>query len=214
MEHANDPLSVPSAPEGNLQINDHLLLSDQLSPLEAPLDSIVHGIEATESTDQTSGLELKLDLYVPAPPIIEPITPVDETVEHCAFPVATQEDSTQPEAAKDETDQTAGIEGLHCERLDRSSLAESSADTMTEVECEHASNESGSSDCNSASCVPEEPISSNETPKICANTKSSSGGTVHNANRKNIPPKKDKFNPLKIDMAKVIPLTCKFFDTY
>ncbi|XP_048009554.1 uncharacterized protein LOC125243774 isoform X2 [Megalobrama amblycephala] len=204
MEHANDPLSEPSAPEANLH-NEHLSLSDQLSPLEAPLDRIVHGIEATESTDQASGLELKLDLYVPAPPIIEPITPVEETVEHCAFPVATQEDSTQPEAVTEETDQTADVEGLHCEN--QSSLAESSTDTVTEVECEHASNESGSSDCNAASCVLEETVSSSETPKMCANIKSSTGGTVHNADRKNIPPKKDKFNPLKLDMAKVIPLT-------
>lgn len=211
MEHADDPLSEPSAPEANLH-NEHLSLSDHPSPLEAPLDITVHGIEATESTDQTSGLELKLDLYVPAPPIIEPITPVEETVEHCAFPVATKDDSTQPEAVIEETDETADVEGLHCEN--QSSLAESISDTVTEVECERAFNESGSSDSNAASCVPEEPMSSNETPKMCANSKSSTGSTAHNAERKNIPPKKDKFNPLKLDMAKVIPLTCKFFNTY
>lgn len=204
MEHANAPLSEPSAPEANVH-NEHLSLSDHPSPLEAPLDSIVHGINATESKGQTSGLELKLDLYVPVPPIIEPITPVEETVEHCAFPVATQDDSTQPETVIEETDETANVEDLHCEN--QSSLAELSLDTVTEVECEHASNESVSSDCNAASCAPEEPISSNETPKMCTNTKSSTGGTANNADRKNIPPKKDKFNPLKIDMAKVIPLT-------
>ncbi|XP_039535401.1 uncharacterized protein LOC120484355 [Pimephales promelas] len=204
MEHANDPLSEPSAPEANLH-NAHLSLSDHPSPLEALLDNTVHGIEATESTDQTNGLELKLDLYVPAPPIIEPITPVEETVEHCAFPVAKQDDSTQPEAVIEETDETADVEGLHCEN--QSSLAESSSDTVTEVECERALNESGSSDSNAASCVPEEPMSSNETPNMCANTQSSTGGTAQNADRKNIPPKKDKFNPLKLDMAKVIPLT-------
>ncbi|XP_056123579.1 uncharacterized protein LOC130101758 [Rhinichthys klamathensis goyatoka] len=204
MEHANDPLSESSAPEANLH-NEPLSLSDHPFSLEAPLGSTVHGIEATESTDQTSGLELKLDLYVPAPPIIEPITPVEETVEHCAFPVAKQDDSTQPEAVIEGTDETADVEGLHCEN--QSSLAGSSSDTVTEVECERAFNESGSSDSNAASCVPEEPMSSNETPKMCANTKSSTGGTAHNADRKNIPPKKDKFNPLKLDMAKVIPLT-------
>ncbi|XP_067304795.1 uncharacterized protein [Pseudorasbora parva] len=204
MEHANEPPSEPSAPEANLH-NEHLSLSEHPSPLEAPLESIVHGMEATESTGQTSGLELKLDLYVPVPPIIEPITPVEETVEHCAFPVATQDDSTQPEAVIEETGETADVEGLHCEN--QSNLAELSSDIVTEVECEHASNKSGSSDCKAASCAPEEPISSNDTPKMCANTKSSTGGTANNADRKNIPPKKDKFNPLKIDMAKVIPLT-------
>ncbi len=203
MELANDPLCEPSAPETNLH-NEHLSLSDRLSPLEAPLDSIIHGIEGTE---RNSGLELKLDLYVPAPPIIEPITPVEETVEHCALPVETEENSTQPEAAKEGTDETDNVEGFHCEN--QSSLAELSLDTVTEVECEHASNETSSSDLTAASCVPVEPISSIETPKSCSNIKSSTGSTVYNADRKNIPPKKDKFNPLKIDMAKVIPLTCK-----
>ncbi|XP_016141322.1 zinc finger protein 576, tandem duplicate 1 isoform X1 [Sinocyclocheilus grahami] len=204
MELANDPLCEPSAPETNLH-NEHLSLSDSLSPLEAPLDSIVHGIEATEGTERNSGLELKLDLYVPAPPIIEPITPVEETVEHCALPVVTEEDSTQPEAAKEGTDETDNFAAFHCEN--QSSLAQSSSDTVTEVECEHASNETSSSDLTAASCVPVDPISSNETRKSCANIKSSTGSTACNADRKNIPPKKDKFNPLKIDMAKVIPLT-------
>ncbi|XP_058602750.1 uncharacterized protein LOC131521747 [Onychostoma macrolepis] len=204
MELANDPLCEPSAPETNLH-NEHLSLSDRLSPLEAPLDSIIHGIEATEGTERNIGLELKLDLYVPAPPIIEPITPVEETVEHCALTVVTEENSTQPEAAKEGTDETDNVEDFHCEN--QSSLAEASSDTVTEVECEHASNETSSSDLTAASCVPVEPISSNETPKSCANIKSSTGSTVYHADRKNIPPKKDKFNPLKIDMAKVIPLT-------
>uniref|UniRef100_A0A8C1LYX9 C2H2-type domain-containing protein n=1 Tax=Cyprinus carpio TaxID=7962 RepID=A0A8C1LYX9_CYPCA len=202
MELANDPLCEPS--ETNLH-NEHLSLSDSLSPLEAPSDSIVHGIEATEGTERNSGLELKLDLYVPAPPIIEPITPVEETVELCALPVVTEEDSTQPEAAKEGTDETDNVGGSHSEN--QSSLAESSSDTVTEVECEHASNETSSSDLTAASGVPVEPISSNETQKSCANIKSSTGSTVYNAARKNIPPKKDKFNPLKLDMAKVIPLT-------
>ncbi|XP_016119651.1 uncharacterized protein, partial [Sinocyclocheilus grahami] len=205
MELANDPLCEPSAPEANLH-NEQLSLTDRLSPVEAPLDSIVHGIEATEGTGRNSGLELKLDLYVPTPPIIEPVTPVEETVEHCALPVATEGDSTQPEAVKEGcSDETANFEGFHCKN--QTSLAESSSNTVTEVGCEHASNETSSSDCTAASCMPVECISSNETPKTCANIKSSTGSTVDNADRKNIPPKKDKFNPLKIDMAKVIPLT-------
>uniref|UniRef100_A0A673JHX6 Uncharacterized LOC107723481 n=1 Tax=Sinocyclocheilus rhinocerous TaxID=307959 RepID=A0A673JHX6_9TELE len=205
MELANDPLCEPSAPEANLH-NEQLSLSDRLSPVEAPLDSIVHGIEATEGTERNSGLELKLGLYVPAPPIIEPVTPVEETVEHCALPAATEEDSTQPEAVKEGcSDETANFEGFHCKN--QTSLAESSSNTVTEVGCEHASNETSSSDCMAASCMPVEPISSNETPKTCANIKSSTGSTVDDADRKNIPPKKDKFNPLKLDMAKVIPLT-------
>ncbi|KAL1259481.1 hypothetical protein QQF64_010058 [Cirrhinus molitorella] len=202
MELTNDPLCEPSAPEANLH-NEHLSLSDRLSPLEAPLDSIVHGIEATEGTERNSGLELKLDLYVPAPPIIEPITPVEEIMEHCVLPVATQEDTTQPEAVK-ETDEAANVEGLHCEKQ---SLVELSADTVTEVECEHASTETSSLDCTPESCVPVEPVSSNETPKNCANIKSPTGSKVYSADRKNIPPKKDKFNPLRIDFSKVIPLT-------
>ncbi|XP_043116166.1 uncharacterized protein LOC122359969 [Puntigrus tetrazona] len=204
MELANDLLCEQSAPETNLH-NEHLSLSDHLSPLEAPLDSIVHGIEATGGTERNSGLELKLDLYVPAPPIIEPITPVEETVEHCALPVVTEEDSTLPEAAKAGTDETDNVEGFHCEN--QSSLAESNLDTVIEVECEHASNETSSLDLMTASSVPVEPVSCKEMPKRCANIKSSTGNTVYNADRKNIPPKKDKFNPLKIDMAKVIPLT-------
>ncbi len=206
MELANDPLCEPSAPETNLH-NEHLSLSDRLSPLEAPLDSIMHGIEATEGIERNRGLELKLDLYVPAPPIIEPITPVEETVEHCALPVVTEENSTQPEATKEGTDETDNVEGFHCEN--QSSLAESSSYTLSEVECEHASNKTSLSDLTAASCVPVEPINSIEKPKSCANIKSSTGSTLYNADRKNIPPKKDKFNPLKIDMAKVIPLTCK-----
>lgn len=206
MELGNDPLLEASAPEANLH-NEHLSLSDPLSPLEAPLDSIVQGIGTTESTERNSGLELKLDLYVPAPPIIEPITPVEETVEHCTLPVATQEDTTQPEAVKEGTDEAANAKGFHCEN--QSSLVESSVDTVTEVECEHASNETSSSDYTAASCMPVEPISSNETPKNCANIKSPTESKVYNADRKIIPPKKDKFNPLKIDFSKVIPLTCK-----
>ncbi|XP_050987753.1 uncharacterized protein LOC127178731 isoform X2 [Labeo rohita] len=204
MELGNDPLLEASAPEANLH-NEHLSLSDPLSPLEAPLDSIVQGIGTTESTERNSGLELKLDLYVPAPPIIEPITPVEETVEHCTLPVATQEDTTQPEAVKEGTDEAANAKGFHCEN--QSSLVESSVDTVTEVECEHASNETSSSDYTAASCMPVEPISSNETPKNCANIKSPTESKVYNADRKIIPPKKDKFNPLKIDFSKVIPLT-------
>uniref|UniRef100_A0A8C2JJJ5 C2H2-type domain-containing protein n=1 Tax=Cyprinus carpio TaxID=7962 RepID=A0A8C2JJJ5_CYPCA len=204
MDLANDPLCEPSASEANLR-NEHLSLSDRLSPLEAPLDSTVHGIEATEGTERNSGLELKLDLYVPAPPIIEPVTPVEETVEHCALPVATEKESTQPEAVKEGSDKTANFEGFHCKN--QTSLAESSSNTVTEVGCEHASNETSSSDCTAESCTPVEPISSNETPKSHASIKSSIGSTVDNADRKNIPPKKDKFNPLRIDMAKVIPLT-------
>ncbi|XP_052433931.1 uncharacterized protein LOC127974592 isoform X1 [Carassius gibelio] len=205
MELANDPLCESSAPETNLH-NEHLSLSDSLSPLEAPLDSIVHGIEATEGTERNSSLELKLDLYVPAPPIIEPITPVEETVELCLLPVVTEEDSTQPEDAKEGTDETNNVAGFHCENP--SGLAETSLDTVTEVECKHATNEISSSDLMAASCVPVEPISANETQKGCANNKSSTGSTAYNVGRKYIPPKKDKLNPLKMDMAKsIIPLT-------
>ncbi|XP_073704087.1 zinc finger protein 576, tandem duplicate 1 [Garra rufa] len=199
MELASDPLCEPSAPEANLH-NEHLSLSDRLSPLETPLDSIVQEIESTE---RNSGLELKLDLYVPVPPIIEPITPVEETVEHCALPVATQEDTTQPEAVTEGTEEAANFEGIHCEN--QSSLLKSSADTVTEVECEHASNETSSSDCTPESCVPVEPPM--KAPKNHGKVKSPNGSKVYNADRKNIPPKKDKFNPLKIDFSKVIPLT-------
>lgn len=201
MELTVDPLHEPAISEANLE---HLSLSDHLSSVEAPLDGIEHGIGATE---QNSGLELKLDLYVPIPPIIEPITPVEETVEHCVLPVATQEDDTQPEAAKGETD--ASAESFQSEN--QLSLVESSSDTLTEAECEQASNETGSPDCKAATYEPEEPVSFKETPKICDGIKSSSESKVYNTERKNIPPKKDKFNPLRIDMAKVIPLTCKFF---
>ncbi|XP_026083119.1 oocyte zinc finger protein XlCOF7.1-like isoform X2 [Carassius auratus] len=204
MELTNDPLCEPSASEANLH-NEQLSLSDRLSPSEAPLDSIVHGIEVSEGSERNRGLELKLDLYVPAPPIIEPVTLVEETVEHCALPVATEEEIPQPEAVKEGSDKTANFVGFHCKN--QTSLAESSLNTVIEVRCEQASNETSSSDCTAESCMPVETINSNETPKSCANIKPLTGSTVDNANRMIIPPKKDKFNPLKIDMAKVIPLT-------
>ncbi|XP_059364609.1 uncharacterized protein LOC132103497 [Carassius carassius] len=204
MELTNDPLCEPSASEANLH-NEQLPLLDRLSPSEAPLDSFVHGKEASEGTEPNRGLELKLDIYVPAPPIIEHVTPVEETVEHCALPVATEEESPKPEAVKEGSDKTANFESFHCKN--QTSLAESSSNTVIEVGCEQAFNETSSSDCMAESSMPVETISSNETPKSCGNIKLSTGSTVDNANRKIIPPKKDKFNPLKIDMAKVIPLT-------
>lgn len=194
MELTVEPHCEPAVSEANLE---HLSLSDPLSSVEAPLDGIEHGMEAAV---RNSGLELKLDLYVPIPPIIEPITPVEETVEHCVLPVATQEDDTQPEATKGETD--ANAEHFECEN--QPSVIESSSDTVTEAQCEQASNETASSDCKAAPCKPEEAVSSKETPQT---RKASSGRKAYNTERKNIPPKKDKFNPLRIDMAKVIPLT-------
>lgn len=220
MELADYSVTDPLPTEANLG-NGSLSLSEHLSASEAPADPIVHGIDGTP---QNSGLELKLDLYVPAHPLIEPISPAEE---QCAFPTATEETSPQPEATEEETNETGDITGFPFE----TSQAEPNSDTLTEAACEPAPDTTSSSDCSATLqvSVSEDPTHSNEAPNDCVAAKESiegtqeitsdpalsketksetdstkasntdvSGGCTEDTFRKNIPPKKDKYAPLKI----------------
>lgn len=225
MELADYSVTDPLLAEANLG-NGSLSLSGHLSASEAPADPIVHGIDGTP---QNSGLELKLDLYVPVHPLIEPISPAEE---QCAFPTATQEASPQPEATE-ETNETGDITGFPFET--RSSRAEPKSDTLTEAACEPATDITRSLDCGATLQVSEDPTHSNEAPNDCVaakvciedtqentadpalskETRCETDSTKHitkscaeDTVRKNIPPKKDKYAPLKIHP---MPLSCKFF---
>lgn len=212
--------------------NGSLSLSERLSASEAPADPIVHGIDGTP---QNSSLELKLNLYVPAHPLIEPISPAEE---QCAFPTATQGTSTQPEATEEETYETCDIPGFPFES--RSNQAQPNSETLTVAPCEPAPDTTSSSDGGTLQvpvfvdptdsnvapndCVPakefvkvtqeitSDPALSEETRCETDSTKDSNTdvprGCTEDTVRKNIPEKKDKYAPLKIHP---MPLSCKLF---
>lgn len=222
MELADYSVANPLPAEANLG-DGSLSLSEHLSASEAPADAIVHGIDGTP---QNSGLELKLDLYVPAHPLIEPISPAEE---QCPFPTAMQGTSPQPKGSEEETkDETGGMTGFPFE-------TELNSDTFTEAACEPAPDTTSSSDGATLQLsVSVDPTDPNEGPNDCVAAKESVKGTqeitsdpalsnetrcemdstkasrgcTEDTVRKNIPPKKDKYAPLKIHP---MPLTCKLF---
>ncbi|TRY94756.1 hypothetical protein DNTS_021627 [Danionella cerebrum] len=178
-----------SAPTLHLE---HLSASPSETAFAMGTPSHVQGTE-TSGHDK---VELKL-----APLIIEPITPEEETVQPFELPLPTQRVDFQPEDPKEAREEGVSAEDVHCESQE--SEAELRSDLVTGVECDAASIED---DSKNVSCASEDPVCSSETPEVSNDTKSSEK-KVYTTERKNIPPKKDKFNPLRLDMTKVIPLT-------
>lgn len=164
--------------------------------------------------DQVIGLGgEKLSLYVPSEAIIEPVSPAEEIPDESTLTIVTNQDAE--EQASDSANATQ-LNNLSAdlgvpdeiiatnslllnlnpiESLEGSDLKES---TGTSGQLLESSNEKGSS---------EGLKSTFSVTKDAEYSKGYTGG------RKFIPPKKDRLEPLKIDMSRppVIPLTCKFF---
>ncbi|XP_065117007.1 zinc finger protein 576, tandem duplicate 1 [Paramisgurnus dabryanus] len=223
MELTNHAVTDSLPAEANLD-NGSLSLSEHLSSSEALVDPLVHGIEVTEDTAQSNGLGLKLNLYVPAHPLIEPISPAEVTIEQCVLPTAFQETGPQPEATEEKTHETGDLTVIPPDT--QSSQIEPNSDILTES----APNNTSLSDC-SQECSSECSTDFKETQNDCVAVKETIQGTheitsdpdlskeprcesdsptnvssvcTQDGIRKNIPPKKDKYAPLKI---KVMPLT-------
>ncbi|XP_055065993.2 zinc finger protein 576, tandem duplicate 1 [Misgurnus anguillicaudatus] len=225
MELTNHSVTDSLPAEANLH-NGSLSLSEHLSSSEALVDPL-HGIEVTEDTAQSNGLELKLNLYVPAHPLIEPISPAEVTIDQCVLPTAFQETGPQPEATEEKTHETGDPTVVPPDT--QSSQIEPNSDTLTES----APNNTSLSDCGQErlSVCSTDSKETQETQNDCVASKETIQGTLEITSdpalskeprcesdsstnvssvctqdgvRKNIPPKKDKYAPLKI---KVMPLT-------
>lgn len=173
---------------------DMSLALEHVAP-EAALDHSVQDITA-----QIIGLGGgKLDLYVPSEAIIEPISPAEVMPEESAPAVATYE-ATEYEMTDHPVQADHSSDPGMPNEIIAANGSESDSSPGEALE--------GSAVRDAPSCeVSLGDLTSN--PTAAGETGISKQGT---GVRKFIPPKKDRMDPLKMDMSKptVIPLTCKF----
>lgn len=175
---------------------DMSLALEHVTPTETALDHAVQDITA-----QIIGLgEGKLDLYVPSEAIIEPISPAEVEPEESALTVSTYE-ATEGETTSPVQSNHSSDPGMPNEIIAvNSSVSDSNPSEAPEDSAAKAdiapSCEVSLGDLNSNPTAPGETGISKDNTVV----------------RKFIPPKKDRMDPLKMDMSKptVIPLTCKF----
>lgn len=166
---------------------------ENVSPAETALDQ--------DLTAQVIGLgEGKIDLYVPSEAIIEPISPAEDMPEESVLAVPTYE-ATEDEITSHPVESNQyPDQGMPNDIMAiSSSVPDLNPSEASEGSAETPSCEESLGDVTSSPTAPGETGIS----KV--------GASV----RKFIPPKKDRMDPLKLDMSKptVMPLTCKFFLT-
>lgn len=190
MELASQSVSDLFLPKGDVS-----LALEHVAPTEMALDHTVQDITA-----QIIGLgEGKVDLYVPSEAIIEPISPAEVEPEESALAVSTYEapqgEMTNPVRSNHSSDpgMPNDIIAVNSSVSD-SNLSEAPEDSAVKADIAPAC-EASPGDFNSNPIAPGETGISKDDTSV----------------RKFIPPKKDRMDPLKMDMSKptVIPLTCK-----
>ncbi|XP_053092590.1 uncharacterized protein LOC113526741 isoform X1 [Pangasianodon hypophthalmus] len=167
---------------------DMSLALEHVAPAGTALDHTVQDITA-----QIIGLgEGKLDLYVPSEAILEPISPAEVVPEENALAVSTYEATEDEITTHPFQSNQSSDPGMPNEIIEVNSSVSDS-------------NPSEASEGSAPSCeVSLEDLTSNPT------TPGETGiSKEDNSVRKFIPPKKDRMDPLKMDMSKptVIPLT-------
>ncbi|XP_060777293.1 uncharacterized protein LOC132886543 isoform X3 [Neoarius graeffei] len=188
MELASQSVSDLFLPKGDMS-----LALEHVAPTETALDHTVQDITA-----QIIGLgEGKVDLYVPSEAIIEPISPAEVEPEESALAVSTYEapqgEMTNPVRSNHSSDpgMPNDIIAVNSSVSD-SNLSEAPEDSAVKADIAPAC-EASPGDLNSNPIAPGETGISKDDTSV----------------RKFIPPKKDRMDPLKMDMSKptVIPLT-------
>ncbi|XP_060726856.1 uncharacterized protein LOC132846248 isoform X1 [Tachysurus vachellii] len=175
---------------------DLSLTLEHVAPAETALDHTVQDI-----TEQIIGLgEEKLDLYVPSEAIIEPISPAEIIPEESALVISTYE-STENSMTNHPYQSNVSSDPVLPNELVSSSISDSNPSEATEDSAARIaispSCDLSLGDLTSAPTAPGETGISKKYTSV----------------RKFIPPKKDRMDPLKMDMSKptVIPLTSSQF---
>ncbi|XP_026863005.2 uncharacterized protein LOC113575613 isoform X2 [Electrophorus electricus] len=204
---------------------------DHISSTETTLDHQSVHVEVNNITAQIIGLEgQKLNLHVPSESIIEPVSPVEVMLEENALSLmthkATQEKPTGPDDPNDSqvqstlSDHTSSDPGIPNEMI-AASILESDINPV-EPRCEFIVHTDPSEAQGPSDKVTLDPSAllmgklkevvceKKQTPDSTSMTPKDVGCSKEEKSvRKNIPPKKDRMDPLKIDMTRstVIPLT-------
>lgn len=179
-------LASPSVSDLFLAKGEMSLSLEHVAPVETALDHTVQDITA-----QIIGLgEGKLDLYVPSEAIIEPISPAEESAPDLTSYGATEDELTSHPVQSNHS----SYPGMPNEMITVSSSVSDSNPSEGSAVKAAPSLEASLGDLTSNPETPDE------------------SGKEDTSVRKFIPPKKDRMDPLKLDMSKptVIPLTCKF----
>lgn len=184
MELASQSVSDLFLAKGDLSLS-----LEHVAPPETALDQTVQDITA-----QIIGLgEGKLDLYVPSQAIIEPISPAEESAPDLSAYEATEEALASHEVQSNHTS---------CPGMPDEIIAVNSSVS-----------DSNPSEGSALKAAPSLEVCLGELPSNPdAPDETGIEGKEDTGVRKFIPPKKDRMDPLKMDMSKptVIPLTCKF----
>lgn len=173
------------------------LALDHVVPTETALDHTVDDITA-----QIIGLgEGKLDLYVPSEAIIEPISPAEEMPEESVSAASTAE-ATEGEVTSHPVQSNHSSDpGMPNEIMAfNSSVSDSNpSEAPEDLAVKAAKTPSCEMSLGDLTSNPRAPGEMGMSKK-------------YTSVRKFIPPKKDRLDPLKMDMSRptVIPLTCKF----
>ncbi|KAL6489416.1 hypothetical protein MHYP_G00031570 [Metynnis hypsauchen] len=224
-------LAEPSVSDLFLAKGDMPLGLNHEAPPQTVLDHTGHANARGITLHITALGEQKLELPIPSEAIIEPISPAEETLEESALTVTNEEETAGSDDPKDSQLQltlshASSDPGMSNEIIAANSsvLDSNPMETPNEFivhtdpsEAPVGSEVTATLDPNTlldssaldqeATCengFPEDSASNSPTPR------DDEGSKDDKVARKSIPPKKDRMDPLKMDMSKptVIPLTC------